>query len=80
MLGTGISLAQWVSFGASCGQSCWTSEGKIVEQDINTPETIETCTPNVICDGGGTLGHPRIFLSIGKSNEVECPNIDYTLV
>jgi len=47
-----------------------------VEQDIDAPETIETLTINVSCDGGGILGHPKVFLSIGKSKEVECPYCD----
>jgi uncharacterized Zn-finger protein len=26
------------------------------------------------CDGGGgALGHPKVFLNIGKSGEVDCP-------
>jgi uncharacterized Zn-finger protein len=27
-----------------------------------------------VCDGGGgALGHPRVFLAIDRSDEVECP-------
>jgi uncharacterized Zn-finger protein len=27
-----------------------------------------------VCDGGvGVLGHPRVFLAIGETGEVECP-------
>jgi uncharacterized Zn-finger protein len=27
-----------------------------------------------VCDGGGgVLGHPRVFLAIDRSDEVECP-------
>jgi len=51
-----------------------------VEQNIDAPETIQTLTPNVSCDGGGTLGHPKVFLSIGKSKEVECPYCDRRFV
>lgn len=37
-------------------------------------ETFEVNQPVVACDGGeGPLGHPRVFLSIGKDGEIECP-------
>ena len=41
---------------------------------MTSPETIETDSNRVACDGGGgALGHPRVFLEIGKENEVVCP-------
>ena len=28
----------------------------------------------VICDGGGgTLGHPKVYLDMGDENEITCP-------
>ena len=27
----------------------------------------------VSCDGGGVLGHPKIFLDMGKNVEILCP-------
>ena len=36
-------------------------------------EIVEVETTNVSCDGDSTLGHPRIFLNMGDSREVECP-------
>jgi uncharacterized Zn-finger protein len=37
-------------------------------------ETFEVSQPVVACDGGdGPLGHPRVFLNIGKDGEIECP-------
>ena len=37
-------------------------------------ETIEVETDRAACDGGGgALGHPRVFLSLGKNGHVDCP-------
>ena len=27
----------------------------------------------VSCDGGGALGHPKIFLDMGENDEIICP-------
>jgi len=40
---------------------------------MNPPETIEIKTQSVGCDGGGALGHPRVFLTLGKDGKVVCP-------
>ena len=41
------------------------------------PEIIEVTSDTVACDGGdGPLGHPRVFLSIGKAGFVDCPYCD----
>lgn len=41
------------------------------------PEEIEVTyvdSRTAVCDGGvGVLGHPRVFLAIDDSGEVECP-------
>ncbi|MDV7144208.1 zinc-finger domain-containing protein [Tropicimonas sp. TH_r6] len=38
------------------------------------PETEVVTASRVACDGGdGALGHPRIWLTLGESGEVECP-------
>lgn len=37
-------------------------------------EQIDTDQRRVACDGGGgALGHPRVFLTIGPEDEVLCP-------
>lgn len=37
-------------------------------------EVIEVETTTVACDGGnGPLGHPRVFLTLSKEGEIECP-------
>jgi len=41
---------------------------------MKPPETMETDTPEVACDGGdGALGHPRVFLNMGDRREIDCP-------
>jgi uncharacterized Zn-finger protein len=37
-------------------------------------EQIYVDSKSVACDGGGgALGHPRVFLAIDQSGQVECP-------
>lgn len=41
---------------------------------MEPPETKETETAEVVCDGGGgALGHPRVFLNMGEKREIDCP-------
>jgi uncharacterized Zn-finger protein len=40
---------------------------------MEPPETIETDKTRSACDGGGALGHPRVFLDMGHSGHVDCP-------
>lgn len=35
-------------------------------------EIIEVEATSVACDGG-TLGHPRVFLKLADSGEIDCP-------
>jgi uncharacterized Zn-finger protein len=42
--------------------------------DMQPAETIHVETSTVGCDGGGgALGHPLVYLSIGSSGETDCP-------
>ncbi|HUB95610.1 MAG TPA: zinc-finger domain-containing protein [Stellaceae bacterium] len=37
-------------------------------------ETIEVQTTIVACDGGGgTGGHPKVYLNLGPHGSIECP-------
>ena len=37
------------------------------------PENIKVAVKRVACDGGGgTLGHPKIYLEMGAASEVVC--------
>jgi uncharacterized Zn-finger protein len=37
-------------------------------------EVIEVETSTVACDGGnGGMGHPRVFLTLSREGEIECP-------
>ena len=48
---------------------------------MDAPETIEATTTDVSCDGGGgTLGHPLVYLKIGPLGWVECPYCDRRFV
>jgi uncharacterized Zn-finger protein len=40
------------------------------------PETIIVDQSRVSCDGGGTLGHPRVYLEMGDEDFVECGYCD----
>ncbi len=48
----------------------WGSAPEVIAE----PEVIYVDSRTAVCDGGGgALGHPRVFLAIDKSGEVECP-------
>ena len=47
---------------------------------MDVPETIEVTTAEVSCDGGGPLGHPLVYLRIGREGWVECPYCDRRFV
>ncbi len=37
-------------------------------------ETVEVENTRVACDGGGgALGHPRVYLTIGGDRHIDCP-------
>ena len=38
-----------------------------------TADTTETEDAVVACDGEGALGHPRVFLNLGKEAAIDCP-------
>lgn len=45
------------------------------------PEIITVTERRVSCDGGGgALGHPRVWLSIGEQGHVECGYCDRRFV
>lgn len=48
---------------------------------IEAPEVEEVTQTRIACDGGGgALGHPRVWLSIGEQGFVECPYCDKKFV
>lgn len=37
-------------------------------------ETVKTDKRRVACDGGGgALGHPTIYLEMGRNDQIDCP-------
>ncbi|WP_374764796.1 zinc-finger domain-containing protein [Yunchengibacter salinarum] len=40
------------------------------------PEIIRTDKTRVHCDGGGALGHPRVYYDLSKEGKVECGYCD----
>jgi len=54
------------------------NRSKIVTEPF---ETIVVDTDRVPCDGGGgPLGHPKVYLNLGKEGRVECPYCSRTYV
>ncbi len=47
---------------------------------MNEPEIIEVTSRDVSCDGGGALGHPLVYLTIGPKGWVECGYCDRRFV
>jgi uncharacterized Zn-finger protein len=44
------------------------------------PEVIPVRTHRLWCDGGGALGHPRVYLEMGAAGFVECSYCDRRFV
>jgi len=40
---------------------------------MDVEETLYVDTRAPACDGGGALGHPKIYLKIGPEGETVCP-------
>ena len=43
---------------------------------VEQPETVETDSPKVSCDGGGALGHPRVFYDLHARGFADCGYCD----
>lgn len=47
----------------------------------DAPEVIEVGEREVACDGGGgALGHPKVYLTLERSGEIDCPYCDRRFV
>lgn len=44
-----------------------------MEAPVQPLETIVVEEQRVACDGGGILGHPKVYLNLGPKGRVECP-------
>jgi uncharacterized Zn-finger protein len=42
----------------------------------DSPEVIQIDSETVACDGGGALGHPRVWLNARGKGAVDCPYCD----
>ncbi len=40
---------------------------------MEADKTITVSETPVACDGGGALGHPLVYLDLGKAGETACP-------
>jgi uncharacterized Zn-finger protein len=47
---------------------------------IPAPEIVATTSRRVACDGGGALGHPKVYYEIGEEGFVECLYCDRRFV
>jgi uncharacterized Zn-finger protein len=48
-------------------------QGQAMPDVTEEIEVIYVDSRTAVCDGGGVLGHPRVFLAIDHSGQVECP-------
>jgi uncharacterized Zn-finger protein len=55
-------------------------ESNNVSNPLEAPETVEVDTEVVSCDGGGALGHPRVWLNMEGKGEIDCPYCDRRFV
>lgn len=51
-----------------------------VTDPLEPPEIIEVDSEVVACDGGGALGHPRVFLNMEGRGQIDCPYCDRRFV
>ena len=48
---------------------------------LDPPEIVEVDSEVVVCDGSdAALGHPRVYLNIGKEGFIDCPYCDRRFV
>jgi len=47
---------------------------------IDKPEIVTVNRTRVSCDGGGALGHPKVYLEMGEQDFVECGYCDRRFV
>ncbi len=40
---------------------------------MEPPKIVEIEQTTVACDGGGALGHPRVFLHLDDQRRIDCP-------
>lgn len=46
----------------------------------DAPEIVQSDSTKVICDGNGLGGHPRVYLTMGAGDGVDCPYCDRRFV
>lgn len=51
-----------------------------MSDQLEPPEIIEVDSEVVDCDGGGALGHPRVWLNMEGRGQVDCPYCDRRFV
>jgi len=49
-------------------------------QTDNAQQTLEVTTRLVSCNGGGVLGHPKVYMDMGQENTVQCKYCDKIFV
>ena len=56
------------------------TEHAIVSSPPDPPEVVEADDEIVACDGGGALGHPRVWLNLEGKGAIDCPYCDRRFV
>lgn len=51
-----------------------------MKSSLDPPEIIDVDNEVVSCDGGGTLGHPRVWLNMEGKGHIDCPYCDRRFV
>ncbi len=58
----------------------WVAKETALSEAQDTPEVIEIDSETVACDGGGALGHPRVWLNMAGAGTIDCPYCDRRFV
>ena len=48
--------------------------------ELDPPEIVKADDEVVSCDGGGALGHPRVWLNMEGKGQIDCPYCDRRFV
>ena len=48
--------------------------------DAFPPEVVQVRSRRIACDGGGTLGHPKVWMEMGDAGFVDCLYCDRRFV
>jgi uncharacterized Zn-finger protein len=62
-----------IAAGSTAGDAWAGLKGMMAPVETAAEEAMIVDSRIVACDGGGRLGHPRVYLNMGDENDIVCP-------